>query len=341
MNMNELVHLCTTNPFRSPLFMSYPSRSQSRSRLLLPPLNHLSSQSSPFISLNPKKPPKFPSISPPPTDPTSPFSEKMLYLESMGLDLFSLIDSHRPIVSASLSDIKSTVDFLRYLGFSPSELRRIFGMCPDILTARPSSVLAAVTFLLREARIDASSLRRVINRRPRLLTSDVAARLRPSLYFLQMLGIADVRPHTSLLSCSVEDKLLPRLDYLQRIGFSRHDSMSMLRHFPALFCYSIEENFEPKFEYFVFEMGRELKELREFPQYFSFSLEKRIKPRHQTCVELGVCLPLHALLKGNDKKFFRRLEVCIGSSPPLRSSPLCSASCFDGDCFHNDRFLSN
>lgn len=111
----------------------------------------------------------------------------------------------------------------------------------------------------------------------------------------------------------------------------------MVRRFPALFCYSLEENFRPKFEYLVFEMGRGLKELKEFPQYFSFSLERRIKPRHRACVEKGVCLPLGVMLKGNDAKFFRRLEVCVSSSPPLRSSPLYSAPCLDDDA----RFESN
>lgn len=96
----------------------------------------------------------------------------------------------------------------------------------------------------------------------------------------------------------------------------------MARRFPQLFCYSIKGNFEPKFDYFVVEMGRELKELMEFPQYFSFSLENRIKPRHQCCVEKGVCFPLPVMLKMSEPEFRDRLEVCYNSSIPLRTSPL-------------------
>ncbi|KAL6273349.1 hypothetical protein ACE6H2_024041 [Prunus campanulata] len=62
----------------------------------------------------------------------------------------------------------------------------------------------------------------------------------------------------------------------------------MFQRFPHLFCCSIEQNFEPRFNYFVVEMGRDLKELKEFPHYFSFSLENRIRSRHQRCVEKDI-----------------------------------------------------
>lgn len=96
----------------------------------------------------------------------------------------------------------------------------------------------------------------------------------------------------------------------------------MFRKFPQLFNYSIKDNYEPKLDYFVVEMGRDLKELGEFPQYFSFSLERRIKPRHRACVEMGVCFPLNVFLKTSDDKFRRRLEFCCNTSMPLSTSPL-------------------
>lgn len=89
-----------------------------------------------------------------------------------------------------------------------------------------------------------------------------------------------------------------------------------------MFCYSLKENIEVKFNYFVVEMGRDLKELKEFPQYFSFSFENRIKPRHRQCVEKGVCLSLPLMLKSSEDRFQDRLEVCCSSSMPVRTSPL-------------------
>ena len=89
----------------------------------------------------------------------------------------------------------------------------------------------------------------------------------------------------------------------------------------------IRENYEPKLNYFVVEMGRDLRELKEFPQYFSFSLENRIKPRHQSCVERGVCFPLPVLLKTSNAKFRQRLEVCCETSMPVNRSPLWCTNC--------------
>ncbi|CAK7341983.1 unnamed protein product [Dovyalis caffra] len=276
--------------------------------------------------------PSHPTTQPPQSQPQPPpnteFQEKMLYLDSIGLDIFSLINHHRPIVlSASLSNIKSIIDLLTSMNFTPQEFCRIISMCPEILNSTPSTITPVITFLLREARVNGSDLKHVINRRPRLLVSSVKHCLRPTLYFLQSIGLEEVKRHTYLLSCSVETKLLPRIQYFEKIGFPYKDAVSMFRRFPQLFNYSIKHNIEPKLNYFVVEMGRDLKELKEFPQYFSFSLENRIKPRHQFCVEKGLCFPLHTLLKTSEAEFVSRVDVCCNSSVPLRSSPLYSVNC--------------
>lgn len=96
----------------------------------------------------------------------------------------------------------------------------------------------------------------------------------------------------------------------------------MFRRFPQLFNYSIAENYEPKLNYLMVEMGRDVREILEFPQYFSFSLENRIKPRHQACAAKGVRFPLPVMLKTNEAGFRDTLEVCSDSSPPLKTSPL-------------------
>ncbi|KAI0527006.1 hypothetical protein KFK09_002602 [Dendrobium nobile] len=268
----------------------------------------------------PELPRKSPSI---PIDTSFPFREKMLFLDSVGVDLFALVEDHPPIVSASIAELRAAVDFLVSLGFSSIDLRRMCGMCPEILTAGgPSAFNPVLTFLLREAGVQSSDLCYVISRRPRLLVSDVAGRLRPTLYFLQMLGISETARHAHLLSCSVEEKFLPRLEFLQKVGFSSRDARCMARRFPQIFCYSIKANLEPKLEFFTGIMERELKEIKKFPQYFSFSLEKKIKPRYRLCKENAVFFELPALLKPSDDEFQRRLEVCVGSSTPLRRSPL-------------------
>ncbi|KAK1262925.1 hypothetical protein QJS04_geneDACA013485 [Acorus gramineus] len=301
-------------------FPFYPSPSQTTPPGLLR-ASFLQSLPPPVsLPKKPSKTPKIPSISLPLPDlPT--FQEKALYLESVGVDLLPLIDSHPPIVSASISTLRSSVDLLLSLGFSPRDLRRLLGMCPEILTSSESRLTAVLSFLATEAGV--SDLRRVINRRPRLLACDVAGRLRPTLYFLRRtIGIPDASRCATLLSCGVEEKLVPRIGFFEGIGFGRWDAVAMFRRFPQLFCYGVEGNLRPKWEFFEAEMGRDRRELREFPQFFSFSLQNRIRPRHGTCSEKGVRLPLPLMLRTSDEQFRVRLEACIGSSPPLQSSPL-------------------
>ncbi|XP_052175327.1 transcription factor E2FA-like isoform X3 [Diospyros lotus] len=320
--MQDTLHLSPNTANALPKHPNLPPNFSSLSR----PRNlHFPTISSAKASVHlPSKPPKTPepAAASPPAHHRHPseFQEKLLYLDSIGIDLFSLLAAHPQIVSASAADIKAVVDFLRSAAdLSSADIRRVAAMCPEVLTAGVSALVPVFTFLLREAGVAGSDLRRVLHRRPRLLSCSVKTRLRPSLYFLQStIGIAEINRHTSLLSCSVEQKFIPRIEYFQKIGFSYRDTISMFRRFSPLFCYSIKENFEPKFDYFMVDMGRELKELKEFPQYFSFSLENRIKPRHQRCVEKGVFLSLPVMLKSTEERFRERLEVCCNSSMPLK-----------------------
>ncbi|KAL8227138.1 hypothetical protein R6Q57_016970 [Mikania cordata] len=285
-----------------------------------PPRHHLpSSSKTTLISPKPSPPPPISA-----TTTTTQLQEKLLYLDSLGIDLIPLLTTHPPLISTPISHIKSTISFLSTtISLSPAALDRLISLCPDVLTLPLPSVVSSITFLLREAHVSSHHLRHVIHRRPRLLISDVKTRLRPTLYFLQgTIGISEINKHTHLLSCSVEDKFLPRIEYFhESIGISYDDTILIFRRFPSLFCYSIKQNLEPKFNYFVMEMGRDLKELVEFPQFFSFSLEDRIKRRHLRCVEKGVCLSLPAMLRSSEKRFKERLEVCCDSSMPVKSSP--------------------
>lgn len=152
-----------------------------------------------------------------------------------------------------------------------------------------------------------NSFRKVINKCPRLLISSVRDQLRPALIYLKRLGFKDtnalVYQDTVLLVSSVEKTLIPKLEYLMGLGLTREEAVGMVLRCPGLFTFSVENNFKPKNEYFVKEMGGSLEELKEFPQYFSFSLEKRIKPRYQEMRESGVKMPLSVMLKSTDEEF--------------------------------------
>ncbi|PKU71569.1 transcription termination factor MTEF1, chloroplastic [Dendrobium catenatum] len=234
--------------------------------------------------------------------------EKILSLEIMGIDSSRALALHPNLRAASPDSIHSVISFLLSKGIHHKDLGRIIGMCPRVLTSSIGKDLVPVfKFLSRDLKVPDPDLRRVIKKCPRFLISDVRDQLRPALIYLQRLGFKDVTAlafhDPVLLVSSVENTLMPKLQHLMGLGLSREEAVGMVLRCPSLFTFSIENNFKPKYDYFVNEMGGGLEELKEFPQYFAFSLEKRIKLRHREMVELGLRLPLSSMLKSTDNEF--------------------------------------
>ncbi|CAL9091739.1 unnamed protein product, partial [Musa acuminata var. zebrina] len=131
------------------------------------------------------------------------------------------------------------------------DVARVFTMDASLLTCDPSvHPLPVFHFLLGPVAIPLPDLRKAVGRCPRLLVSSVSDELRTTL----------------LLVSSVEDALLPKLDYLRGLGFSHEETRSMVLRSPCLLTFSIENNFRPKVEFLIHDMGRDLAELKDFPQ---------------------------------------------------------------------------
>ncbi|OIV97274.1 hypothetical protein TanjilG_07026 [Lupinus angustifolius] len=245
------------------------------------------------------------------------FKEKILCLEILGIDAGKALSQNLELHAATMESIHSIISFLLSKGIHQKDLPRIFGMCPKILTSNIKTDLNPVfDFLLQELNVPDHSFRRVVKKNPRLLTSSVMDQLKPALFYLKRLGFKDLEAlayqDSILLVSNVEGTLIPKLKYLESLGFSKDEARIMVLRCPSLFTFSIENNFQPKFEYFSVEMGGKLEELKEFPQYFAFSLEKRIKPRHLEVVQSGIQLPLSVMLKSTDEAFVELINQVGG-----------------------------
>ena len=107
-----------------------------------------------------------------------------------------------------------------------------------------------------------------------------------------------------LLASDVKRTLLPKLEFIAvEMGCGREEAVSMVLRCPALFTFSVENNFRPKLGFLVGEMKGTVEEVKDFPQFFAFSLEKRIKPRFRLMEERGIRLPLPEMLKTTDQEF--------------------------------------
>ncbi|XP_020586555.1 transcription termination factor MTEF1, chloroplastic isoform X2 [Phalaenopsis equestris] len=249
--------------------------------------------------------PDFPLFLP---DLSSDAREKILSLEIMGIDSSRALALHPDLRAASPDSIHSVISFLLSKGIHHKDLGRILGMCPRVMTSSIGKDLVPVfKFLSCDLKVPDSEFRRVIKKCPRFLVCDVRDQLRPALIYLQRLGFKDVTAlafHDPVLFVSsVENTLMPKLQHLMRLGLSREEAVGMVLRCPSLLTFSIQNNYKPKYEYFVREMGGGLEELKDFPQFFAFSLDKRIKLRHRVMAEMGLRLPLSLMLKSTDNEF--------------------------------------
>lgn len=306
---------------RSPLCIS-SSQSQSEAQSSSPSNSqhqlsfHLATKPKSLLQNHPLYPPTHANLS-------IQIQEKIIFLEIMGIDSGKALSLNPSLHSAPLHSIHSIISFLQSRGILHKDLPRIFGMCPKLLTANIKTDIDPVfNFLSQDLKVPEHNFRRVINKCPRLLVSSVRDQLKPALFWLQRLGFKDLDAlayqDSVLLVSSVENTLIPKLKYLQGIGLSKDEAVAMVLRCPGLFTFSLENNYKPKYEYFVEEIKGELEELKDFPQYFAFSLEKRIKPRHIESVKSGVKLSLPTMLKSTDEEFNELLKRGSGSGEVIR-----------------------
>ncbi|KDP38010.1 hypothetical protein JCGZ_04653 [Jatropha curcas] len=277
-----------------------------------------SQQPNAHLSAKPKSPlHKHPLYTPLHTNISFQIKEKILCLEIMGIDSGKALSQNPSLHSASLDSIQSIISFLHSKGILQKDLARIFGMCPQILTSNIKTELNPVfDFLYHDLEVPENKFRRVINKCPRLLISSVKDQLKPCLFYLQRLGFKDLEAlayqDSILLVSNVEKTLIPKLKHLESLGFSKDETVGMVLRCPALFTFSVENNFKPKFSFFMEEMNGKLEELKAFPQYFAFSLENRIKPRHLEITQLGTKMALPIMLKSTDEQFRELLRQGAG-----------------------------
>ncbi|KAK9675925.1 hypothetical protein RND81_11G042100 [Saponaria officinalis] len=247
---------------------------------------------------------------PPSTTTGLQFRHKLLYLESLNINSLKALSLNPTLRTTPLSTLLAVEDTLLSTFHLPrSSLGRILDMFPSLLSAVPSATLLPVHHFLRHhADLSSSLLPRAVLRCPRLLVSSVPDQLRPSLLFLRHRLRLPITPHTAvLLVSSVDNTLLPKLHFLENLGFAPHQVVVMVQRSPALLTYSIENNLVPKTEFFLREMKGDLGEIERFPQYFSFSLDGRIKPRFRLLEEYGVSMSLKDMLTVSDGEFDIRL----------------------------------
>ncbi|CAN8269053.1 unnamed protein product [Cochlearia groenlandica] len=234
--------------------------------------------------------------------------ESLRYLSSLGV----IPQNPRFAPPAeNLQFLLSAVKFLKSRGISDEDFPRLVFLCPQLFspTSDIAKLDAVFDFLTVDLKASAAESRGLVVNCPNILLSDVDHCLRPTLLYLQELGLRNLnrgsKTNAHVLNTRVE-KLRAKMRFLKSIGFVHEEAARVCGRVPAIFGYSVEDNLRPKFEFLVYDMEREIDELKKFPQYFAYSLEKRIKPRHWLLKKKSVRLSLCRMLMWGDQKFYSK-----------------------------------
>ncbi|CAI5998306.1 unnamed protein product [Closterium sp. NIES-64] len=229
--------------------------------------------------------------------------ERAVFLEELGVDMVAAIVKCPALMDTTLPVMRAALHFLRVdVGIcTPRDIERVVHRCPQILTLDVEERLLPVVYLLRrDLGLDRAHAKKVISRCPALLVQPIDTVLLPAVNFLRAMGVENLAKtvvnNPSLLSVDPQQKLLPRLSFLQEQGLTADEAKRVLARCPAIFNYSIQSNLAPKLQFLTGTMRRSVKEILSFPQFFSFSLDGRIQPRFRMAAERGLSLSLGALL---------------------------------------------
>ncbi|KAG8383082.1 hypothetical protein BUALT_Bualt05G0147600 [Buddleja alternifolia] len=179
------------------------------------------------------------------------FRQKLLYLQSLKVNPTKALHVNPNLRSTPLSTLQSITQCLSSMGLDLTSIGRILDMYPQLLTSDPyTDIYPIFDFLLNTVELPFFEVRKSINRCPRLLVTDPEAQLKPAFEFLTELGF---------------------------VGPNKLNSQTTL-----LLVSSVECTLIPKIEYLV-GLGFEYDEVRNMvlrsPGLLTFSVENNYRPK--------------------------------------------------------------
>ncbi|XP_078166003.1 transcription termination factor MTEF1, chloroplastic-like [Carex rostrata] len=237
----------------------------------------------------------------PEISPAASFNRTVNYLaQTLNINPHRALNLNPSLRSHPLPSLQFTHSLLLSIGLSPSQITRIFSILPLLLT---HPIQPSVHFL--QPLFHPHQLPTTISRCPRLLLCPVRTQLSPAIHFLRSLGIPVTVSSSLLLMADVESTLLPKVQFLQtRTGIPFYEVKYILKRFPRILTFSIDNNLEPKIDFLENDMKLDVAtEIKKFPQYFAFSLENKIKRRHCMLRENGIRMSLEEMLRPSDGGF--------------------------------------
>lgn len=223
--------------------------------------------------------------------------ERLEFLLSAGVkskDMKRMLVRQPQILEYTLSNLKSHVAFLVGIGVPDARIGQIISAAPSLFSySVEQSLKPTIRYLIEEVGIEETYLGKVVQLSPQILVQRIDSAWKSRYLFLSKeLGapkdsiVKMVTKHPQLLHYSIEQGILPRINFLRSIGMRNSDILKILTSLTQVLSLSLEQNLKPKYLYLVNDLKNEVQSLTKYPMYLSLSLEQRIRPRHQFLVSL-------------------------------------------------------
>jgi len=171
-------------------------------------------------------------------------------------DLRAMVVQYPAILCYSIKNLRKKISFfLDEMGYgenekSTTQLRNILVNEPRLLTSAVTSVKERMKFLHKEMGIPISDLRGILVKNPRILLYSLIDNLQVKLISL----------------------------FVMRLGMEKHHILKIMKAYPNILDYNLEEHLLPIMKYFILELDFSPSEFRgillKFPRLMTYSLFK-------------------------------------------------------------------
>ena len=194
------------------------------------------------------------------------------------------VEDRRKHVDATYDRMSVTAWTLRNQ-VGTSDLGKVISAYPGVLLLDASDqVLPVASYLMEELGIFEDDLARVLQLFPTLLGMPIS-KMEEVVAFMLDQGVEEdnlpsmFRSFPSLLTLSIEEDMIPVIEFLQSIGISNVGRF--ISRLPPILGYSVERELKPKWEVIQNIYTYTSFELSKFPAFFSYPLERVIKARFE------------------------------------------------------------
>jgi mTERF domain-containing protein, mitochondrial len=165
--------------------------------------------------------------------------EKVVFLTTIGVkneDMKRILVRQPQILQYSVNNLYSHVQFLVSVGVSPTKLRHVIATTPSFFSySIENSLRPTIQYLIKEVGIEESDIGKVVQLSPQILVLRIDRSWKSKLFFFNKeLGapkysiVRMLTKHPQFLHYSIEDGILPRINFLRSIGMQDAEILKVL-----------------------------------------------------------------------------------------------------------------